>query len=181
MRLRYFIVLSLIIGGVACQTGFSNVAVAQQADADTKAEWVSKCIDDDRGGVDSCRLVRRVFSANSGTRQKLLTFLIHRPKREKPFIRLQLPTNLDRRSGVSIAVMEDDSNVSALAYRFSLQNCKETACFAKLELTSELLTAMKTHKRLLIGFATAEQEKVKAWVSLTDFARAYDDLDGLLH
>ncbi len=162
----------------ACLSGVQSHALAQRADPENKPLWSTVCAKDNQGNAHSCRLVHRIFSGDSDKSQRLLTVQVHSSKQEAPYIRLQLPTDLDLQSGVSFAVLEEASNFTKLAYRSSIGTCNDSGCFARLPLDPELLTAMKTSKTVLVGYANSQQEKIKVLVSLNEFAEAYDSLDG---
>lgn len=158
----------------------ADIAAAQRIKTTKQAGWNQTCLEDTRGKVLHCRLVRRVQLTSGTTQGQQVIFQVRRSNTEDPFIRIQVPASVDLQSGVSVAVMDGTSSLSTLAYRSSLDNCRESGCFAKFPLDEELLAALKTNKIVRIGFADAAEERISVAVSLRNFERAYEAMGGAL-
>lgn len=175
--MRHLNILCAGLSVAAWLVATSTVSLAQQEGGESKAPWSPVCAKDSEGRVAGCRLVHRVIPENGNRSQRLLTIQVHRQIDEDSYIRLQLPTDLDLQSGVSFAVLEEETNFTKLAYRSSIGTCNDAGCFARLPLDNELLAAMKASKTVLVGFVNSELEKIKVHVSLSEFAEAYESLD----
>lgn len=150
---------------------------AQNTKAKIRAGWIQSCTKASDGIVEGCRLIRRVRLKSGPSRGKHVSIQIRLFKNEKSYIRIQLPAAVDLQSGVSLAVMDGTSSLSTLAYRSRLDQCNWAGCFAKLPLDDELLAALKTNKKIQIGFADSDDKKMSVEFSLRHFARAYQALE----
>ena len=99
----------------------------------------------------------------------LLKFVVAAETRA-PVALVQLPLGLNLPAGAKFQV--DDGKTSEL----QIQTCEARGCYANLQISPDMLAALKSGKQLKISFQNLAKETISIPMPLADFAAAYEKI-----
>lgn len=149
-------------------------ATAQAAPADNSAPpqpvWTSRCSSESRKAALLCEIEQSLFITKTG--QLVASVNVKLPvETRQPVMMIQLPVGLFLPGGVSLQV--DESKPQALV----IQTCDLKGCYAATTISTELLAALKSGKRLSVSFQNLNKENVNLAFVLSGFAESYDKIN----
>ncbi len=83
---------------------------------------------------------------------------------------VQLPLGLNLPAGAKLQV--DDGKTSDL----QIQTCEARGCYANVQISPDMLAAMKSGKQLKVSFQNLAKETITIPMPLADFAAAYEKI-----
>ena len=87
-----------------------------------------------------------------------------------PVAIVQLPLGLNLPAGAKLQV--DDGKTSDL----QVQTCEARGCYANVQISPDLLAAIKSGKQLKVSFQNLAKETITIPMPLADFATAYEKI-----
>jgi invasion protein IalB len=131
--------------------------------------WVSKCISESRNGPAECSIEETLAVASSGQPVASVTIRI-RPDDRQPIMTVRLPVGLYLPAGLNVHV--DDGKEQAL----SLQTCDLQGCYGETQVGQNLISALKSGKRLSLTFQNMAKTNVLLPLPLDNFADAFQKI-----
>ena len=127
-------------------------------------DWTEVCISDQ--GATRCEAIQ-LLSVNQGDQSQPILRVTVSKVNEQPFIEFALPLGMDLRSGMVVQVDQGEE------LRFGYSTCVPQGCAGVLQLTPELMTALKAGSQARLGFRPFGSEQVQVLeISLSGFTAA---------
>ncbi|KRR09963.1 invasion protein B [Bradyrhizobium jicamae] len=144
-------------------------AAAEGANAPTPPGWIARCSSASRGAPLECAIEQTAVLTKTGQLIVLINIRVPADTRA-PIALVQLPLGLNLPAGAKLQV--DDGKTSDL----QIQTCEARGCYANLQISPEMLTALKSGKQLKVSFQNLAKETIAIPMPLADFAAAYDKI-----
>ena len=152
---------------VAQATPAPNAAAAEGASA--PPGWVARCSSASRGAPLECAIEQSAVLTKTGQLIVLINIRVSAETRA-PIALVQLPLGLNLPAGAKIQV--DDGKTSEL----QIQTCEARGCYANLQISPDVLAALKSGKQLKVSFQNMAKETISIPMPLADFAAAYEKI-----
>jgi invasion protein IalB len=117
--------------------------------------WVARCSSASRGTPLECAIEQSAVLTKTG---QLIVLLV------------QLPLGLNLPAGAKFQV--DDGKTSDL----QIQTCEARGCYTNLQISPDVLAALKSGKQLKVSFQNMAKETISIPMPLADFAAAYEKI-----
>jgi invasion protein IalB len=131
--------------------------------------WVSKCVSESRQSLVDCSMEQTVVLTNTG--QLVASVLVRVPTdTRQPVMMIQVPVGLYLPAGLSLQI--DDGKAQPVP----LQTCDLKGCYAGMQVSPELIAALKAGKRLTMTFQNMAKTNVAVPLALDNFADAYQKI-----
>jgi invasion protein IalB len=131
--------------------------------------WVSKCVSESRQSPVDCSIEQTVVLTNTG--QLVASVLVRVPTdTRQPVMMIQVPVGLYLPAGLSLQI--DDGKAQPVP----LQTCDLKGCYAGMQVSPELIAALKAGKRLTMTFQNMAKTNVAVPLALDNFADAYQKI-----
>ena len=154
---------------IAQTTPASTAAAAEGANTSAPPGWVARCSSTSRGAPLECAIEQSAVLTKTG--QLIVLINIRVPaETSAPVGVVQLPLGLNLPAGAKIQV--DDGKTSEL----QIQTCEARGCYANLQISPDMLAALKSGKQLKISFQNLAKETISIPMPLADFAAAYEKI-----
>lgn len=156
----------------------NNAAPVAQATAPAAAEgantpappgWVARCSSASRSAPLECAIEQSAVLTKTGQLIVLVNVRVSAETRA-PVALVQLPLGLNLPAGAKFQV--DDGKTSEL----QIQTCEARGCYANLQISPDVLAALKSGKQLKVSFKNLNKETLTVPMPLADFAAAYEKI-----
>ncbi|WP_065753105.1 invasion associated locus B family protein [Bradyrhizobium paxllaeri] len=144
-------------------------ATADGANAPAPPGWIARCSSANRSAPLECAIEQTAVLTKTGQLIVLINVRVPADTRA-PIALVQLPLGLNLPAGAKLQV--DDGKTSDL----QIQTCEARGCYANLQISPEMLTALKSGKQLKVSFQNLAKETIAIPMPLADFAAAYDKI-----
>ena len=144
-------------------------ASAEGANAPAPPGWIARCSSASRGAPLECAIEQNAVLTKTGQLIVLINIRVSADTRT-PVGLVQLPLGLNLPAGAKLQV--DEGKASDL----QIQTCEARGCYANLQISPEMLTALKSGKQLKVSFQNLAKETIAIPMPLADFAAAYDKI-----
>lgn len=154
---------------VAQATPAPAAAAAEGASASAPPGWVARCTGASRGAPLECAIEQSAVLTKTG--QLIVLANIRVPAETRaPVALVQLPLGLNLPAGAKIQV--DEGKPSDL----EIQTCEARGCYANLQISADVLAALKSGKQLKVSFQNMAKETITIPMPLADFGAAYEKI-----
>jgi invasion protein IalB len=156
---------------VAQATPAAGATATEAAPANTPAPpgWIARCSSASRGAPLECAIEQTAVLTKTGQLIVLINVRVPAETRT-PVAIVQLPLGLNLPAGAKLQV--DDGKTSDL----QIQTCEARGCYANVQISPDLLAAMKSGKQLKVSFQNLAKETITIPMPLADFAAAYEKI-----
>ena len=144
-------------------------ATAEGANTPAPPGWVARCSSASRGAPLECAIEQSAVLTKTGQLIVLINIRVSAETRA-PIALVQLPLGLNLPAGAKIQV--DDGKTSEL----QIQTCEARGCYANLQISPDLLAALKSGKQLKVSFQNMAKETITIPMPLADFGAAYEKI-----
>ena len=142
---------------------------SENANAPTPPGWVARCSSASRGAPLECAIEQSAVLTKTG--QLIVLVNVRVPAETRvPVALVQLPLGLNLPAGAKFQV--DDGKTSDL----QIQTCEARGCYANLQISPDVLAALKSGKQLKVSFQNMAKETISIPMPLADFGAAYDKI-----
>jgi invasion protein IalB len=131
--------------------------------------WIARCSSASRGAPLECAIEQSAVLTKTGQLIVLVNIRVSAETRA-PVALVQLPLGLNLPAGARLQV--DDGKASDL----QIQTCEARGCYANLQISPDVLAALKSGKQLKISFQNMAKETIAIPMPLADFATAYEKI-----
>jgi len=148
------------------------VAQAPAAESANTAEppgWVARCSSASRGAPLECAIEQSAVLTKTGQLIVLINIRVSAETRA-PIALVQLPLGLNLPAGAKFQV--DEGKTSDL----QIQTCEARGCYANLQISPDMLAALKSGKQLKVSFQNLVKETIAIPMPLADFGAAYEKI-----
>jgi invasion protein IalB len=127
--------------------------------------WISRCVSESRKSPVECSTEESLAIASSG--QLVATIAIKvQPEEREPIMTFKVPAGLYLPAGLNLQV--DDGKPQPIP----LQTCDAQGCYGEIHLSSNLIAALKTGKKISLTFQNMAKNQVLLPFPLDNFAEA---------
>lgn len=154
---------------VAQATPAPTAAAAEGANASAPPGWVARCNSASRGAPLECAIEQSAVLTKTGQLIVLINIRVSAESRA-PIALVQLPLGLNLPAGAKLQV--DDGKTSDL----QIQTCEARGCYANLQISPDVLAALKSGKQLKVSFQNMAKETITIPIPLADFGAAYEKI-----
>jgi invasion protein IalB len=157
---------------VAQATPAAGATATEAAPANAPAAlpgWIARCSSASRGAPLECAIEQTAVLTKTGQLIVLINVRVPAETRA-PVAIVQLPLGLNLPAGAKLQV--DDGKTSDL----QVQTCEARGCYANVQISPDLLAAMKSGKQLKVSFQNLAKETITIPMPLADFAAAYEKI-----
>lgn len=154
---------------VAQATPAPTAAAAEGANASAPPGWVARCSSAGRGAPLECAIEQSAVLTKTGQLIVLINIRVSAETRA-PIALVQLPLGLNLPAGAKLQV--DDGKTSDL----QIQTCEARGCYANLQISPDVLAALKSGKQLKVSFQNLAKETITIPMPLADFGAAYEKI-----
>ncbi|XSC47250.1 invasion associated locus B family protein [Bradyrhizobium sp. RDT10] len=154
---------------VAQATPAPTAAATEGANASAPPGWVARCSSASRGAPLECAIEQSAILTKTGQLIVQINVRVSAETRA-PIALVQLPLGLNLPAGAKIQV--DDGKLSEL----QIQTCEARGCYASLQISPDLLVALKSGKQLKVSFQNMAKETITIPMPLADFGAAYEKI-----
>ena len=144
-------------------------ATAEGANTPAPPGWVARCSSASRGAPLECAIEQSAVLTKTGQLIVLINIRVSAETRT-PIALVQLPLGLNLPAGAKIQV--DDGKTSEL----QIQTCEARGCYANLQISPDVLAALKSGKQLKVSFQNMAKETITIPMPLADFGAAYEKI-----
>ena len=142
---------------------------SENANTPAPPGWVARCSSASRGAPLECAIEQSAVLTKTG--QLIVLVNVRVPAETRvPVALVQLPLGLNLPAGAKFQV--DDGKTSEL----QIQTCEARGCYANLQISPDVLAALKSGKQLKVSFQNLGKETITIPMPLADFAAAYDKI-----
>ena len=142
---------------------------SENANTPAPPGWVARCSSASRGAPLECAIEQSAVLTKTG--QLIVLVNVRVPAETRvPVALVQLPLGLNLPAGAKFQV--DDGKTSDL----QIQTCEARGCYANLQISSDVLAALKSGKQLKVSFQNLAKETISIPMPLADFAAAYEKI-----
>ena len=131
--------------------------------------WIARCSSASRSSSLECAIEQSAVLTKTGQLIVLINIRVSADTRT-PVGLVQLPLGLNLPAGAKLQV--DDGKASDL----QIQTFEARGCYANLQISPEMLTALKSGKQLKVSFQNLAKETIAIPMPLADFAAAFDKI-----
>jgi len=142
---------------------------SENANTPAPPGWVARCSSASRGAPLECAIEQSAVLTKTGQLIVLVNVRVPAETRA-PIAMVQLPLGLNLPAGAKIQV--DDGKTSEL----QIQTCEARGCYANLQISPDVLAALKSGKQLKVSFQNLAKETITIPMPLADFATAYEKI-----
>jgi len=153
----------------AAQATPAPTAASEGANASAPPGWVARCNSASRGAPLECAIEQSAVLTKTGQLIVLINIRVPAETRA-PVALVQLPLGLNLPAGAKFQV--DDGKTSEL----QIQTCEARGCYANLQISPDVLAALKSGKQLKVSFQNLAKETISIPMPLADFAAAYEKI-----
>jgi invasion protein IalB len=154
---------------MAQATPGSTTAAAEGANTSAPPGWVARCNSASRGAALECAIEQSAVLTKTGQIIVLINIRVPAETRA-PIALVQLPLGLNLPAGAKLQA--DDGKPSEL----QIQTCEARGCYANLQISPDVLAALKSGKQLKVSFQNLAKETITIPMPLADFAAAYEKI-----
>ena len=155
---------------VAQATPAPTAAAAEGANTSAPPPgWVTRCSSASRSAPLECAIEQSAVLTKTGQLIVLINIRVSAETRA-PVALVQLPLGLNLPAGAKFQV--DDGKTSEL----QIQTCEARGCYANLQISPDVLAALKSGKQLKVSFQNMAKETISIPMPLADFAAAYEKI-----
>ena len=144
-------------------------ADAAAANPPAQPGWIGRCTSANRAAPLECAIEQTAVLTKTGQLIVLVNVRVSAETRA-PIALVQLPLGLNLPAGAKFQV--DDGKTSEL----QIQTCEARGCYANLQISSDVLAALKSGKQLKVSFQNLAKETISIPMPLADFAAAYEKI-----
>lgn len=131
--------------------------------------WISRCVSESRKSPLECSIEESLASASSG--QLVATVAIKiQPNEPEPIMTIKVPGGLYLPAGINLQVDENKSQ------SIPLQTCDAQGCYGEIHISSNLIAALRTGKKLSLTFQNMAKATVLLPFPLDNFADAFQKI-----
>ena len=142
---------------------------SENANTPAPPGWVARCSSASRGAPLECAIEQSAVLTKTG--QLIVLVNVRVPAETRvPVALVQLPLGLNLPAGAKFQV--DDGKTSDL----QIQTCEARGCYANLQISPDVLAALKSGKQLKVSFQNLAKETISIPMPLADFAAAYEKI-----
>jgi len=142
---------------------------SENANTPAPPGWVARCSSASRGAPLECAIEQSAVLTKTG--QLIVLVNVRVPAETRvPVALVQLPLGLNLPAGAKFQV--DDGKTSDL----QIQTCEARGCYANLQISPDVLAALKSGKQLKVSFQNLAKETITIPMPLADFAAAYEKI-----
>ena len=142
---------------------------SENANTPAPPGWVARCSSASRGAPLECAIEQSAVLTKTG--QLIVLVNVRVPAETRvPVALVQLPLGLNLPAGAKFQV--DDGKTSDL----QIQTCEARGCYANLQISPDVLAALKSGKQLKVSFQNMAKETISIPMPLADFATAYEKI-----
>jgi len=131
--------------------------------------WVARCSSANRGAPLECAIEQTAVLTKTGQLIVLINIRVSAETRAPVGI-VQLPLGLNLPAGAKLQV--DDGKTSDV----QVQTCEARGCYANLQISPDMLAALKSGKELKVSFQNMAKETITIPMPLADFGAAYEKI-----
>jgi invasion protein IalB len=131
--------------------------------------WISRCVSGSRKGPLECSMEETLVLTNTGQLVAAVAVQLQSGK-PQPVMTIRVPGGLYIPAGLNLQI--DDGKVQVVA----LQTCDQQGCYAEMQISAELLAALKNGKRLLITCQNAARNNFVLPLALDNFADTFQKI-----
>ena len=144
-------------------------AAAEGANTPAPPGWVARCSSASRSAPLECAIEQSAVLTKTGQLIVLINIRVPAETRA-PVALVQLPLGLNLPAGAKFQV--DDGKTSEL----QIQTCEARGCYANLQISPDVLAALKSGKQLKVSFQNLAKQTITIPMPLADFAAAYEKI-----
>jgi invasion protein IalB len=144
-------------------------AATEDANNSVPPGWVARCSSASRGAPLECAIEQSAVLTKTGQLIVLINIRVSAETRA-PVALVQLPLGLNLPAGAKFQV--DEGKTSDL----QIQTCEARGCYANLQISPDVLAALKSGKQLKVSFQNLAKETITIPMPLADFAAAYEKI-----
>jgi len=142
---------------------------SENANTPAPPGWVARCSSASRGAPLECAIEQSAVLTKTG--QLIVLVNVRVPAETRvPVALVQLPLGLNLPAGAKFQV--DDGKTSDL----QIQTCEARGCYANLQISPDVLAALKSGKQLKVSFQNMAKETISVPMPLADFGAAYEKI-----
>jgi len=142
---------------------------SENANTPAPPGWVARCSSASRGAPLECAIEQSAVLTKTG--QLIVLVNVRVPAETRvPVALVQLPLGLNLPAGAKFQV--DDGKTSDL----QIQTCEARGCYANLQISPDVLAALKSGKQLKVSFQNLAKETISIPMPLADFGAAYEKI-----
>jgi len=142
---------------------------SENANTPVPPGWVARCSSASRGAPLECAIEQSAVLTKTGQLIVLINVRVPAETRT-PVALVQLPLGLNLPAGAKFQV--DDGKTSDL----QIQTCEARGCYANLQISPDVLAALKSGKQLKVSFQNMAKETITIPMPLADFGAAYEKI-----
>jgi len=142
---------------------------SENANTPAPPGWVARCSSASRGAPLECAIEQSAVLTKTGQLIVLVNVRVPAEARA-PVALVQLPLGLNLPAGAKFQV--DDGKTSDL----QIQTCEARGCYANLQISPDVLAALKSGKQLKVSFQNMAKETIAIPMPLADFGAAYEKI-----
>ena len=142
---------------------------AAPANTPTSPGWIARCSSASRGAPLECAIEQSAVLTKTGQLIVLINIRVSAETRA-PIALVQLPLGLNLPAGAKFQV--DEGKTSDL----QIQTCEARGCYANLQISPDMLAALKSGKQLKVSFQNLAKETIAIPMPLADFGAAYEKI-----
>ena len=142
---------------------------SENANTPAPPGWVARCSSASRGAPLECAIEQSAVLTKTGQLIVLVNVRVPAEARA-PVALVQLPLGLNLPAGAKFQV--DDGKTSDL----QIQTCEARGCYANLQISPDVLAALKSGKQLKVSFQNMAKETITIPMPLADFGAAYEKI-----
>ena len=131
--------------------------------------WISRCVSDSRKGPLECSIEETLVLTNTSQLVAAVVVKLQSGKHE-PVMTIRVPGGLYLPTGLNLQI--DDGKAQVVP----LQTCDQQGCYAEMQISADLLAALKNGKRLSITCQNAAKNNFVLPLDLDNFADAFQKI-----
>jgi invasion protein IalB len=131
--------------------------------------WISRCVSDSRKGPLECSMEQTLVLTNTGQLVAAVVVKLQSGKHE-PVMTIRVPGGLYLPAGLNLQI--DDGKAQVVP----LQTCDQQGCWAEMQISADLLAALKSGKRLSITCQNAARNSFVLPLALNNFADVFQNI-----
>jgi invasion protein IalB len=143
---------------------------SENANTPAPPGWVARCSSASRGAPLECAIEQSAVLTKTGQLIVLVNVRVPADLPRAPVALVQLPLGLNLPAGAKFQI--DDGKTSDL----QIQTCEARGCYANLQISPDVLAALKSGKQLKVSFQNMAKETISIPMPLADFGAAYEKI-----
>ena len=131
--------------------------------------WVAKCTSESRKGPVACSVEETLILANTG--QAVASVIVQvQSSAQQPVMLIRIPVGIYLPAGVIFQIDEGAPK------SIPLQTCDGQGCYAEMQISSNVIAALKGGKRFSVSFQNLAKNKIVLPMVIDNFAEVFQKI-----